>query len=126
MSTPQLCATNLSSFTNSLVRDLSDDAERARMEEFYLLHLRIEESSNKALTRSAAKLSNNATANVPQSSDSQAQTVGAVATDTLICVQSRRELQIRACYDRGKIEERHSGIDSHVTTCVENTFDYSG
>ena len=33
MSTPQLCATNLSSFTNSLVRDLSDDAERARMED---------------------------------------------------------------------------------------------
>ena len=85
MCTPQLCAANLSSFINSLVRDLSDDAERARMEEFYLLHLRIEESSNKALTRSAAKLSNDATANVPQSSDSQAQTVGAVATDTLIC-----------------------------------------
>ena len=38
MSIPQLCAANLSSFINSLVRDLSDDAERARMEEIYLLH----------------------------------------------------------------------------------------
>ena len=46
-SSPKLCAANLSSFINNLVEDLSNDVERARNEEYFLLNLRIEESSSK-------------------------------------------------------------------------------
>ena len=36
MSTPQLCAANSTNFVNALVKDLSNDVERARSEEFCL------------------------------------------------------------------------------------------
>lgn len=74
MSTPQLCAANLTNFVNKLVKDLSDDVERARSEEYYLLNLRIEASSSskstsRPNTRYGSELATSSSVTIPPAAE---------------------------------------------------------
>lgn len=80
MSSPKLCALNLTSFINNLVKDLSNDIERARNEEYFLLNLRIEESSSKSTAKYSTRQS---TASSLSASSTTA--TAAAATEMPLC-----------------------------------------